>query len=111
MVSPVRYLRGRVHIDGEMTVYSCGALKPQLLAQLRENPELVNAAVEELTRWIPLGAGSAFARYATEDVELGGVIVRAGEPVVASLSSANRDGDVFDDPRLMLAELRALLPR
>ena len=39
MVSPVRYLRGRVHIDGEMTVYSCGALKPQLLAQLTKHPE------------------------------------------------------------------------
>ena len=71
---------------------------PELLAQLREKPELVNAAVEELMRWVPLGAGSAFARYATEDIELGGVLVRAGEPVLGSLSSANRDGDVFDDP-------------
>jgi anti-anti-sigma factor len=28
-----------VHIDGEMTVYSCGALKPQLLAQLTKHPD------------------------------------------------------------------------
>jgi cytochrome P450 len=73
-------------------------MNPELLAQLRERPELVNAAVEELMRWVPLGAGSAFARYATEDIELGGVLVRAGEPVLPSLGSANRDGDVFAEP-------------
>jgi cytochrome P450 len=76
-------------------------MNPHLLAQLRDQPELINAAVEELMRWVPLGAGSAFARYATEDIELGGVLVRAGEPVLASLSSANRDGEVFANPDVL----------
>ncbi|MFE9652070.1 cytochrome P450 [Micromonospora sp. NPDC006431] len=71
---------------------------------LRGRPELVATAVEELMRFIPLGATAAFARYATEDVELGGVLVRAGEPVVVSIPSANRDGTVFPDAdRLDLA--------
>ena len=43
------------------------------------------AAVEELMRWVPLGAASAFARYALEDVEIGGVMVRAGEPVLVAV--------------------------
>ncbi|MEU5725172.1 cytochrome P450 [Micromonospora sp. NPDC047738] len=71
---------------------------------LRGRTELVATAVEELMRFIPLGATAAFARYATEDVELGGVLVRAGEPVVVSIPSANRDGTVFPDAdRLDLA--------
>ncbi|MEV1289165.1 cytochrome P450 [Micromonospora sp. NPDC049679] len=71
---------------------------PDELARLRAEPELVPGAVEELLRYVPLGVASSFARYALEDVELGGVLVRAGEPVVGSLSSANRDGEVFADP-------------
>ncbi|MEU5527633.1 cytochrome P450 [Micromonospora chersina] len=64
---------------------------------LRERPELVPVAVEELMRFIPLGATAAFPRYATEDVELGGVLVRAGEPVVVNIAAANRDDAVFTD--------------
>ncbi|TDC75736.1 cytochrome P450 [Micromonospora sp. KC606] len=72
--------------------------------RLRAEPDLVPKAVEELMRFIPLGATAAFPRYATEDVELGGVLVRAGEPVVVSVHSANRDETVFTDPdRLDLA--------
>jgi cytochrome P450 len=66
--------------------------------ELCAHPELVPAAVEELMRYVPLGVAAAFPRYATEDVELGGVLVRAGEPVLASVHSANRDGDAFPAP-------------
>ncbi|MCP2260143.1 Cytochrome P450 [Streptoalloteichus tenebrarius] len=65
---------------------------------LLERPDLVPRAVEELVRWVPLGVSSAFPRYAREDVEVGGVLVRAGEPVLASVASANRDRRVFADP-------------
>jgi cytochrome P450 len=66
---------------------------------LRDRPDLVPAAVEELLRWVPLGASSAFPRYATVDVELSdGTVVRAGEPVLVSVAAANRDPRVFPDP-------------
>src|SRR4051794_34151951 len=55
-------------------------------------------AVEELLRHTPLGAGSGFVRIATEDVELGGVTVRAGDAVLVAVHSANRDAAVFADP-------------
>lgn len=49
-------------------------------------------------RYVPLGTGGGIARYALEDVELSGVTVRAGEPVVVSMPAANRDESVFTDP-------------
>ncbi|GHB11584.1 cytochrome P450 [Streptomyces termitum] len=69
---------------------------PDQLAALRENPELINPAVEELLRFVPLGSGASQARYATEDVEVGGTLVRAGEPVLVAMGAANRDALRFD---------------
>ncbi|MEU4565638.1 cytochrome P450 [Micromonospora sp. NPDC023956] len=71
---------------------------PEQWARLCAEPGLVPSAVEELLRFVPLGATAAFPRYATEDVEVGGVLVRAGEPVVVSIHSANRDERVFTEP-------------
>lgn len=70
---------------------------PNQLAKLRAQRELIPDAVEELLRFIPLGAGASFPRYATEDVWIGGVLVRAGEPVVPAIGAANRDAMHFDD--------------
>ncbi|MBB5867870.1 cytochrome P450 [Allocatelliglobosispora scoriae] len=71
---------------------------PDRWAELVADRSLVPAAVEELMRYVPLGTAAAFARYATEDIELGGVLVKAGDPVLGSLGSANRDEKVFDHP-------------
>lgn len=71
---------------------------PEQLAQLRTRPDLIPAAVEELLRFVPLGVAAAFARYATEDLTLGGARISAGEPVIVAMASANRDDTVFDDP-------------
>lgn len=71
---------------------------PAELARLRADPGLLPTAVEELIRYVPLGVASAFPRYAVEDIELGGVLVRAGEPVLPAVGSANRDAEVFADP-------------
>ncbi|MFC8713164.1 cytochrome P450 [Streptomyces sp. NPDC057197] len=70
---------------------------PAELARLRADLDLVPQAVEELMRFVPLGSGGV-ARYALEDVELSGGVVRAGEPVVASNASANRDTAVYSCP-------------
>ncbi|MFE9327686.1 cytochrome P450 [Nocardia sp. NPDC052278] len=61
-------------------------------------PELVPSAVEELLRYVQLGAGGSFPRIATEDLELGGVGIRSGESVFVNTQAANRDETVFDDP-------------
>jgi cytochrome P450 len=71
---------------------------PGQLAELRADLALVPRAVEELMRFVPLGNGGGIARYALEDVELGGVTVKAGEAVLPAMASANRDEAVYTDP-------------
>jgi cholest-4-en-3-one 26-monooxygenase len=64
--------------------------------RLRERPALLADAVEEILRWVsPI---SHFTRTATEDYDLRGVTIRAGEQVALYFASANRDEEVFDDP-------------
>lgn len=65
--------------------------------QLCARPELIPTAVEELLRAAPLWASVGPTRIATEDLELGGVTVRAGDAVVFSLTSANYDEDAFEN--------------
>lgn len=70
---------------------------PDLVAQLRDDPERARDAVEELVRHqtvIDYGA----RRAATADVEIGGHTIRAGDGVVVVLASANRDEEVFACP-------------
>jgi cytochrome P450 len=72
---------------------------PDQLALLRERPDLLPGAVEELLRYVPLTrTESELPRYATVDVELSGGIVPAGDPVQVSYNTANRDPRVFEDP-------------
>ncbi|MEU7134997.1 cytochrome P450 [Streptomyces sp. NPDC046261] len=71
---------------------------PGELARLHEDPGLVPAAVEELLRFVPLGMAATMPRYATEDIEVGGTLVRSGEPVLVSVGSANRDALRFGAP-------------
>ncbi|MFJ8650161.1 cytochrome P450 [Streptomyces sp. NPDC093546] len=71
---------------------------PAHLARLRAEPELLPRAVDELLRFIPHRNGVGLPRVATEDLEVGGVLIRAGEVVYASYLAANRDPEVFDDP-------------
>lgn len=69
--------------------------RPDECDKLRARPELLPSAVEEMLRYVPVLAGVGFARVATEDVELSGTLIRAGEPVLTSEPSANRDEKVF----------------
>lgn len=69
---------------------------PAQLQRLRDDPALLPTAIEELMRFdSPL---QLFERTATDDVEIGGVTVPAGQKVAALLGSANRDPAVFADP-------------
>lgn len=77
---------------------------PAAIARLRADPSLIPGAVEELVRFVPLAAGAAFARYALEDVQVGDVLVREGEPVIVAVGAANRDALRFDDPDTLRVE-------
>jgi nocardicin N-oxygenase len=67
--------------------------------RLIANPDLVPTAVEELARIVQFGnTGGALIRVASEDVEIAGVTVKAGEAVIPGLMVANRDPDVFSEP-------------
>jgi cytochrome P450 len=73
---------------------------PEALAAVRRDPDFLRAVVEESVRWMP--TDPVFARFAVEDVSLGGVDIPAGSVVHACLAAANRDPgrwaepDVFD---------------
>ncbi|GAA3127089.1 cytochrome P450 [Streptomyces rectiviolaceus] len=71
---------------------------PEHLERLRKDPELIGNAVEELLRLHPPG-DEALLRITLDDVELStGQTVPKGSAVLASLSSANRDGAQFESP-------------
>lgn len=69
---------------------------PAQLERLRTDPSVISTAVEEICRWSsPL---SYFRRTAVDDVEIGDVRIRAGDPVSLWYPSANRDPAAFTDP-------------
>ena len=69
---------------------------PSQLQLLKKHPELINSAVDEMIRWVtPV---KHFMRTATEDAVVGDTNIRAGESVLLSYPSANRDERVFDNP-------------
>ncbi|MGY1604218.1 cytochrome P450 [Geodermatophilus sp. SYSU D00815] len=69
---------------------------PEQLAAVRADPSLLPGAVDEMLRWwTPV---MVFRRTAATGVRLGDVDVRAGDKVVVSFTSANRDEAVFADP-------------
>ena len=70
---------------------------PAQMARLRADPRLIPGAVEELVRYVRIGV-LPLARVTTEDVELGGVTIPAGEVVLPMTMAANRDPSVFSEP-------------
>src|SRR5262249_34567382 len=69
---------------------------PDQHAELRANPELWPAAVEELMRWLSITHVSP-ARAATVDVEVGGRLIRAGDGGIVPLMAANWDDAAFPE--------------
>jgi cytochrome P450 len=82
-----------------MTALSTLALlrDPAQLARLREDPQLIKGAVEELLRYLSI-VQSGTVRVAVETAQIGGTTIEAGEGVVCMLSTANRDDAVFAAP-------------
>ena len=73
---------------------------PEQLAAVRDDPDAVGPAVEELLRWLSI-VQTAIPRITTTDVEIAGVKIPAGKLVFASLPSGNRDPDFIDSPELL----------
>ena len=63
---------------------------------LVQNPALLDSAAEEILRWT--SPVISFLRTATEDFDLSGTTIRAGQAVCVFYPSANRDDAVFEDP-------------
>ena len=72
-------------------------LHPEQLALVRDDPEAVGPAVEELLRWLSI-VHSGVVRTATVDVEIAGTTIPAGSLVICSLPTANRDPELIADP-------------
>jgi cytochrome P450 len=77
---------------------------PEQAARVRSG-EAVDGAVEELLRLLTV-THLGRRRVATEDVEVGGVLVRAGEGVIAAGEIANRDPEAFGAPDALDVERR-----
>ena len=72
------------------------AQRPDLLAQLQAEPNLIAAFVEEAIRWAtPV---KQFIRHATADCQVAGVSIAKGDRLYLSYPSGNRDESVFNAP-------------
>jgi cytochrome P450 len=69
---------------------------PDQLAKLRDDPGLIQSAVEELLRYD--GPVQRTGRTTREDVEIDGVTIPKGERVTVFLGAANRDPAQFQEP-------------
>jgi cytochrome P450 len=70
--------------------------------KLRANPGLVDSTVSEIIRWVtPV---IHMRRTATQDTELGGKTIRAGDKVVMWYVSGNRDEDAIEDPNRFIID-------
>jgi cytochrome P450 len=69
---------------------------PDQLHDLRQNPDLLPVATEEILRWA--SPVTCFARRATRDTVVRGVPIAEGDRVTLWYPSANRDEETFVDP-------------
>ncbi len=72
---------------------------PDQLQRLRDNPDMLDSAVNELLRYdSPVQLDG---RFAQEDVEIGDTRIQAGERVISAIGAANRDPAVFTNPNAL----------
>ena len=69
---------------------------PEVMADLRAHPDIMDSAVEELLRFE--SPSQHTARIARADTEIGGKLIRKGAAVMAIMASGNRDAGRFADP-------------
>ena len=69
---------------------------PDKMRELRDHPEIIGTALEELLRYETPSQHTA--RIAPADIEMGGRTIRKGEAVMAVMAAGNRDPERFPDP-------------
>jgi cytochrome P450 len=70
---------------------------PDQATELREHPEVMPGAVDELLRYLTINHMGR-RRVAKDDIELDGCMIRSGDGVIAAADIANRDASVFSNP-------------
>jgi cytochrome P450 len=71
------------------------ALHPDVFQELKSDPSLIPAFVEEGMRWD--AAAQGFVRTPTQDVEMHGKVIPENSQVLLHIGSANRDERQFED--------------
>lgn len=86
--------------DTTSTTSSGGLLallqNPSQWQQLKANPDLLQKAIPEIVRWV--SPVKHFFRAATQDYQLRGKTIKAGDFLMMCYPSGNRDEEVFDEP-------------
>ena len=72
-------------------------IEPELRGALRERPESIAEAVEELLRTTALAGGESLPWIVREPVQLAGIDMAPGDYVMPAVGAANLDPRVFDD--------------
>ena len=72
---------------------------PEQFARLRQNPDLLKPAIEEMLRYYG-PVETSLTRRVREDTEFGGERLRRGEQIMALLASDNHDGGQFPNPEV-----------
>jgi len=96
------FLRQLMNAAGDTTYRSTCVLltalldNPDQLEAIRQNRDLIPAAIEEAVRWD--GPVNAPLRMATQDMELGGVHIPAGSLLDVMTGAANRDPAIYENP-------------
>jgi cytochrome P450 len=85
----------------DLHTYALYALlsNPEQRRLLREQPELMDAAILEILRWASNGKFGAIPRFPLEDVELGGQILEKGSFVMPMFGPAWSDPAKWPEPR------------
>lgn len=81
---------------------------PDQYARLRNNPDLVPGAIEEMLRFD--SSVQMTGRTALEDVEVNGITIPKGDHIINLLGSANRDGAAFDAPESFRVDRKDVRP-
>ncbi len=76
---------------------------PEQFARLRQNPDFLKSAIEEMLRYYgPVEV--SLSRWVRADTEFGGETMRRGEQIMALLASDNHDGGQFPNPEVFDVE-------